>query len=182
MPATTEKQKRFIWAKRREYGKKKSTPKKWKWIWKPEWVKLKESKIQTFKQFNEGYGTLSKTDIENLEDICLDLVETWNLKSTINQMVTSQEMIYDGYLSLQMFDRFNIQFSIQLNKNFDWDKNGVTFETDLRNVIERIKKFDYNIMEIVWDMGFSDSRTFAFQISHTDEKSQKIFNSNIKTN
>jgi hypothetical protein len=51
MPAHTEKQRRFIWAKRRQYGNKKSTPKKWKWIWKPEWVKLKESFIQTFGQF-----------------------------------------------------------------------------------------------------------------------------------
>jgi hypothetical protein len=51
MPATSEKQRRFIWAKRREYGTKKSTPKKWKWIWKPEWVKLKESFIQSFTEF-----------------------------------------------------------------------------------------------------------------------------------
>ena len=51
MPASSEKQRRFIWAKRREYGKKKSTPKKWKWIWKPEWVDLKESFIQSFSEF-----------------------------------------------------------------------------------------------------------------------------------
>ena len=51
MPATSEKQRRFIWAKRREYGTKKSTPKKWKWIWKPEWVKLKEGFIQSFSEF-----------------------------------------------------------------------------------------------------------------------------------
>lgn len=51
MPAESEKQRRFIWAKRREYGKKKSTPKKWKWIWKPEWVKLKEGFIQSFGEF-----------------------------------------------------------------------------------------------------------------------------------
>ena len=35
----------------REYKKKKSTPKKWKWIWKPEWVDLKESFILSFNQF-----------------------------------------------------------------------------------------------------------------------------------
>jgi hypothetical protein len=51
MPATSEKQRRFIWAKRREYKKKKSTPKKWKWIWKPEWVDLKESFVLSFKEF-----------------------------------------------------------------------------------------------------------------------------------
>jgi len=51
MPSVSEKQRRFIWAKRREYGKKKSTPKKWKWIWKPEWVDLKESLILSFNDF-----------------------------------------------------------------------------------------------------------------------------------
>lgn len=51
MPARSEKQRRFIWAKRREYGKKKTTPKKWRWIWKPEWVELSESYILTFSQF-----------------------------------------------------------------------------------------------------------------------------------
>jgi hypothetical protein len=55
MPASSEKQLRFIWAKRRQYGKRKSTPKKWKWIWKPEWVHLKKesnSYILTFESFN----------------------------------------------------------------------------------------------------------------------------------
>ena len=51
MPAHSEKQRRFIWAKRRQYGEKKSTPKKWKWIWKPEWVKLKESFILSYVDF-----------------------------------------------------------------------------------------------------------------------------------
>ena len=180
MPATSEKQRRFIWAKRREYGKKKSTPKKWKWIWKPEWVKLKESRIQTFKQFNEGYGTLSKGDLEILDDLCLDLVETWGLNSSLNEMGKSDG--YRGYLSLQMFDRFHIQFSVQLNENFNWEQDGKSFQENLRNLLSRIEKFGFNIMEIVWNSEFSNYRTFAFQISHTDEKSQEIFNSNPKTN
>ncbi len=179
MPAHSEKQRRFIWAKRREYGKKKSTPKKWKWIWKPEWVKLKESKIQTFKQFNEAYGTLSKSDMETLEDLCLDLVETWNLNSTIYKSPIENN---SGYLSLQMFDRFNIQFSVQLNERFDWEQDGESFQTDLKNLILRIEKFGFHIMELVWNSEFSKYRTFSFQISHTDEKSQEIFDKNLKTN
>jgi len=172
MPASTEKQRRFIWAKRREYGKKKSTPKKWKWIWKPEWVKLKESKIQTFKQFNESYGTLSKTDMETLEDLCLDLVEAWNLESTIYKSPVKNNF---GYLSLQMFDRFHIQFSVQLNESFDWEIDGKKFQQDLRNLLSRIEKFGYHIIEIVWNSKFSNYRTFSFQVSHTEEKSQYIF-------
>jgi hypothetical protein len=52
MPASSEKQRRFIWAKRREYKKKKSTPKKWKWIWKPEWVQRTISKHSGFQKAN----------------------------------------------------------------------------------------------------------------------------------
>ena len=179
MPSTSEKQRRFIWAKRREYGKKKSTPKKWKWIWKPEWVQLKESKIKTFEQFNESYGTLSNTDLETLEDLCLDFIETWNLKSTIYTSPIENNV---GYLSLQMFDRFHIQFSVQLNENFNWEIDGESFQGDLRNLLSRIHKFGFHIMEIVWNSEFSKYRTFSFQISHTDEKSKEIFNSNLKTN
>ncbi len=179
MPSTSEKQRRFIWAKRREYGKKKSTPKKWRWIWKPEWVKLKESKIQNFKQFNEGYGTLSKDDLENIEDLCLDLVETWNLQSTIYTSPIEDSI---GYLSLQMFDKFHIQFSVQLNESFNWEKDGEPFQEELRNLLSRIEKFGFQTKEIVWNSEFSKYRTFTFQISHTDEKSQEIFKSNPKTN
>lgn len=51
MPARSEKQRRFIFAKRRQYGKKKDTPKRWKWVWGEEWTKLKESRILDFDCF-----------------------------------------------------------------------------------------------------------------------------------
>jgi len=53
MPAKSSKQLRFIWANRRKYKNKKHTPKKWKWIWKPEWIHLKESNsyIMSFAEF-----------------------------------------------------------------------------------------------------------------------------------
>lgn len=52
MPAKTERQRRFIFAKRREFKTKTETPKKWRWIWKPEWTELAESRIMTFESFN----------------------------------------------------------------------------------------------------------------------------------
>jgi hypothetical protein len=52
MPAKTEKQRRFIFAKRREYGDRKNTPKKFKWIWGKEWEKLAENfRIKRFSEF-----------------------------------------------------------------------------------------------------------------------------------
>jgi len=181
MPATSEKQRRFIWAKRREYGKKKSTPKKWKWIWKPEWVQLKESKIQSFKQFNEGYGTLSNQDMELIDDLFLDLIETWDLKTSINNLVAFTDGA-KGYFSLQMFSRFNIEVSIQLYSNFDIDTNLEQFQADFLNIIERIKKNGYEVRVNVWDSRIMFTSTYSLTISHTDEKSQEIFNSNLRTN
>lgn len=51
MPARSEKQRRFIFAKRRQWDKKSKTPKRWKWIWKPEWTKLAEGKIMSFDNY-----------------------------------------------------------------------------------------------------------------------------------
>ena len=179
MPSVSEKQRRFIWAKRREYGKKKSTPKKWKWIWKPEWVDLKESftHISTFQQFNEGYGTLTKDDMELIDDLCVSLTDDWNLKTEINGPVYSGSEPHDGFLNLQMFDRFHIQFSIQLYQRFDWNENGESFETDLRNLINKIERFGYEVQEFVWNSEFHSTRTWSFQISHTDKRSEEIFKS-----
>ena len=59
MPAKTEKQRRFIFAKRSQYKNKKQTPKKWKWIWGSEWIKLQESKVMNFDQFESWIQTTS---------------------------------------------------------------------------------------------------------------------------
>jgi hypothetical protein len=77
-----------------------------------------------------------------------------------------------------MFDRFHIQFSVQLNENFNWETDGKSFQEDLRNLLLRIEKFGFHIMEIVWNSQFSNYRTVAFQISHTEEKSKEIFKTN----
>jgi hypothetical protein len=48
MPSKTPRQRRFIFAKRRQYKRHDKTPKKWKWIWNEEWTKLAESRILNF--------------------------------------------------------------------------------------------------------------------------------------
>lgn len=53
MPATSQKQLRFIWANRRKYKNRKQTPKKMKWIWKPEWVHLKKESNSYIKSFED---------------------------------------------------------------------------------------------------------------------------------
>jgi hypothetical protein len=41
MPARSKKQTRLIWALRRKYGTKTKAPKKWKWVFDPEWTDVK---------------------------------------------------------------------------------------------------------------------------------------------
>ena len=134
---------------------------------------MKESNILTFQQFNESYATLSRTDLDILDDLCLDLVEDWDLKSSING---SQAVLNNkGYLSLQMFSRFQIEFSVQLYSDFDIDTNMEQFQKDLLNLVERIKKFGYEVRVNTWDSRIFFTSTFSFTISHSEEKSQEIF-------
>lgn len=37
MPAKSQNQRGLIFGKRDQYGSKKNTPKKWKWIWDEDW-------------------------------------------------------------------------------------------------------------------------------------------------
>ena len=52
MPAKSKKQLRLIWAIRRKWGSKSKAPKKWKWVFSPEWSKLEESHIMRWDSFN----------------------------------------------------------------------------------------------------------------------------------
>jgi len=186
MPAKTEKQRRFIWAIRRKYGTRKNAPKKWKWVFGEEWSHLaKESHILNFNQFNEAMGTLSKNDTDELEDLCLSFVEEWNLKTSWDEN-DYEPFEKFGYLSIQRFDKFHIQFSVQIYvKKGEWSKIQAKFESDLRLLINRINKFGFEVMEITWGSSIElnryscskieyDAHTFSFQISHTDEKSEEI--------
>lgn len=63
MPAKSQQQLKLIYAIRNKYGSKKSTPKKFLWVWESEWTdvkykelpqKVKESNliyIKTYEQF-----------------------------------------------------------------------------------------------------------------------------------
>jgi hypothetical protein len=52
MPAQSKKQLALVYARRNQYGSKEKTPKKWLWVWKPEWGHLKEGHVITrFEDF-----------------------------------------------------------------------------------------------------------------------------------
>ena len=178
MPAQSKQQLKLIYAIRGKYKTKKTTPKKWKWVWGEEWGHLKkESHIVSFQKFNESYGTLTKDDMIFIDDLCVSLTDDWNLRTEINGPVYSGSEPHDGFLNLQMFDKFHIQFGIQLYQRFDWKKKGESFQKDLRQLINRIKRFDYEVREFAWNSEFHGTRTWSFQISHTDKRSEELFKS-----
>jgi hypothetical protein len=45
MPSSTQRQRKFIFAKRRQYGSPSRTPERWRWVWGPEWERLAEGRI-----------------------------------------------------------------------------------------------------------------------------------------
>lgn len=45
MPSSTQRQRKFIFAKRRQYGTPSRTPERWLWVWGPEWERLAEGRI-----------------------------------------------------------------------------------------------------------------------------------------
>jgi len=170
MPAKSKQQLKLIWAIRNKYGSKAKAPKKWKWVFGEEWGHLeKESHIFNFKQFNEAMATLSNDDTDMIEDLTLEFSEKWNLSFETHKDTC-------GYISLQRFDKFHIQFGIQLNRRFNWTKSGKEFSDELNKLIERIEKFGYDVMRISWNNSLGTFRTFNFQLSHTDEKSKEILN------
>ena len=112
-------------------------------------------------------STLSNDDNQEIEDLCLGLTDKWNLSFETHSN-------YTGYVSIQRFDKLHIQFGIQLNETFDWKLNGDEFESDLRRLVDRIEKFGYEVMEFAWNSTLFGYRTFSFQISHSDSRSEEI--------
>jgi len=58
MPAKSQAQRGLIFSRRDQYGSKKNTPKKWKWIWDEDWEnKGKLPKKKKSKKKNESAVT-----------------------------------------------------------------------------------------------------------------------------
>jgi hypothetical protein len=87
-----------------------------------------------------------------------------------------------------LFDKYHIQFGVQVYvKKGEWVKIQNKFESDLKSLINRISKFGFEVMQIVWgsssyygsvlqELEVFDQFTYSFQISHTDDKSNEILN------
>jgi hypothetical protein len=61
MPSKTEEQRKFIFAKRSQYGSNENTPKDWKWIWESEWEEIAE---KLYIPFGEIKGSKQSLNIK----------------------------------------------------------------------------------------------------------------------
>lgn len=127
--------------------------------------------LKSYKLF-EAMGTLSKDDTDIIEDLCLSFSEDWNLSFEIHgQLGISGKY---GYISIQRFDKFFIQFSVQTNQLFELEMGDSRkmIEEDLNKVINRIEKFGYNVQKVnsgtEINGSFGGYVTYTFTISHTD--------------
>ena len=69
MPAKSQAQRGLIFARRDQYGSKKNTPKKWKWIWDEDWEnkgKLPKKVKKKKKKVNEAYEIPLEKYIQDL--------------------------------------------------------------------------------------------------------------------
>ena len=186
MPAKSKNQLKLIWSIRNKYKSKTKAPKKWKWVFEEEWGHLAESHMFSFDQFNEAMATLGIDDTDLLEDLCLGFTEDWNLEGSWDEK-DYEPFEKMGYLSIQRFDKYHIQFTVQIyvKKGEIKDKR---FESDLILLVNRIGKFGFSVMQITWGSSsyygsistpeVFDQFTYSFQISHTDGKSMEILSTN----
>ena len=71
MPAKSQAQRALIFSKRDQYGSKKKTPKKWKWIWDEGWEnkgKLPKRKKKKAKFVNESLNEFLNEAENNFYD------------------------------------------------------------------------------------------------------------------
>jgi len=155
MPAKSEKQLRLIWAIRRKYKTKSKTPKKWKWVWGEEWTHLeKESLILRFSEFlNEN---LSEDDRDLIEDLMVDLADRYSLSFEGSPGSKGYVQLFDIYPDV-------IQFSVQLNEQFD-NKDKSQFEEDLELTLQKIERFGYEIRRFAWNSVYEYKTTYSLEV------------------
>ncbi len=64
MPSHSEKQRRWILYLRNKYKTKENTPKKLKWIWHDDWLKVDEVRELRQSRFHQ-YLEMNKQDLKN---------------------------------------------------------------------------------------------------------------------
>ena len=133
------------------------------------------TKMKYIKKFTEAMGTLSNNDTEEIEDIS----EKWKLSSG---------RFEDNSYHIERFDKFHIHLTIKIHDLFllferqpiDVQKE---FEEELMQLINRIRKFDYDIVignfgrfknRVINSLHIPPSYLYTFNISHTSERSRKI--------
>lgn len=114
-------------------------------------------------------ATLTNDDNELIEDLILEFVEKWNIK---NSKFSSNSW------NLERHDRFQIWLQFNLDKS----KQAPELLSDMKSMVDRIRKFGYNVLEnkrmmmsksVTHINGSNDDfqTMFTFVISHKVEES-----------
>lgn len=121
------------------------------------------------KKFKEvvAVGVLSRKDTNLIEDVLLDFSEKWRMSFETHEDT-------NGYISIQKFDKFSVHLTFQLNNKFNESKLE-EFESDLENVINRLRKFEFNILSGAWGSKWGGHITYSFQLSREKEFESRIY-------
>lgn len=146
-----------------------------------EYLSFKE--LKTNKSEIKSMGTLSKDDVDLISDLILGFVEKWEI---------NEKRFENSYYTLDKSDNFFINLSFFIVPFCDrpkpivdhrtkiyktWVSQRVHFESDLKKLTERIKKFDYNVLTGCFgNKDHSLRLLYCFSISHTEKKSLEILN------
>lgn len=104
-------------------------------------------------------GTLTNKDNELIEDLILDFVEKWKIENS---------KFKETSWSLDRFDRFQIWLK------FTFVRSMLKPEmlSEMKSMIERIRKFGYNVNEhSMWNHIGDGQKVYTFTISHKVEES-----------
>jgi hypothetical protein len=117
MPSRTEKQRRFIFAKRGRYGTKGKTPKRWLWVWGPEWDRLAEVRVIRPEQHfliesaesDPGYREHMSDDFEDLAERDTEALDRYDRKVIEGALA---ECFDYHFLSGVRYDRKNRYYDV----------------------------------------------------------------------
>ena len=100
MPSRTNKQRRFIFAKRGKYKSSKNTPDNWKWIWNDDWTHVSDSlsHLISFKLYENHLSNIEKHIGNRISNLIYDAAG-----NTYNVVYKGDEIIYElgfGYFAI----------------------------------------------------------------------------------
>lgn len=116
MPSHSEQQRKFIFAKRNQYGSKDKAPEKWKWVFDKEWETIEEMTYKKIFTEEKHWITLNPKQKEKLlEDLRLsDLMQHSGMSDFTTRFRKARNKLVKGEANTAKLK------SIKVNRNQDY--------------------------------------------------------------